>query len=58
MLAQPWMNRTPTPRRSRLEMAQDEMRAWKNRVADLERQLEDAKVQFRASVERVCNLKD
>lgn len=50
------MNHPPVNKRSQLDIAIADMSVWKSRVADIERQLENAKASFREAVQRVNDL--
>lgn len=53
MRAEPWMNHTPAPRKTPLQIAQDDMRHWSARIKELTVQLTDAQQEFSEAVDRV-----
>lgn len=54
MQCQPWMDRTPEPKKTPLQQAQDDMHHWKREMEAAERRLAECRKEFGAAVDRVC----
>lgn len=53
MRAETWMDHTPTPQKTPLQMAQADMQHWSSRIKELTAQLTDAQREFSEAVDRV-----
>lgn len=53
MRAETWMDRTPVPQKTPLQLAQDDMRYWSERIKTLTTDLTVAQQEFSLAVGRV-----
>lgn len=57
MYAEPWMNKTPVPRFTPLQIAEGDVRRWSARLLELDRELMQCERELRLARERVEKLR-
>ncbi len=52
MKCEPWMDRTPVPKLTPLQLAQKDMRYWKAELEEAEKRVTECRAEFAAAVDR------